>query len=188
MPDKEIKELQDVAFRKIGRNLVNFQQLERLLKLIIVRSDVQGCASELAKILRDKDKNIDCKTLGLLVRDFFQSVYSNRLSYDGSLNDVDDVWVSICVTVKSNSIEHQERQLRELVKERNLLVHGLLAHFDLDSVENCEKLIHLLDDQVDRLEPQYQSLMDIIGSMKVVQQEVLKQLDEWRESAQEDVV
>ncbi len=51
-----IKELRDVAFRKIGRNLVNFQQFERSLKLIIVRSDLRGYASEAAKILRNKIK------------------------------------------------------------------------------------------------------------------------------------
>jgi hypothetical protein len=51
MTEDHIKELRDIAFRKIGRNLVNFQQFERALKLIIVRSDVRGYASEQAKIL-----------------------------------------------------------------------------------------------------------------------------------------
>lgn len=50
----------------------------------------------------------------------------------------------------------RRRQFRELVKERNLLVHGLLADFDPDSVESGEKLIRLL---------------------KVAQQEILKQLE-----------
>ena len=63
MSDDQIKELRDVAFRKIGRNLVNFQKLELALKFIIVRSDLRGYASEAAKVLRDKEKVLDRKAL-----------------------------------------------------------------------------------------------------------------------------
>jgi hypothetical protein len=77
--------------------LVNFQQFERALKLIIVRSDIRGYASELAKILRDKDKDIDRKPLGSLVQDFFKTVYSNHSTNDGPANDLDEVWMSISV-------------------------------------------------------------------------------------------
>lgn len=189
MSEDHLKELQDIAFRKLGRNLVNFQQFERALKLIIVRSDVRGYASELAKILRDKDKDIDHKPLGWLVQDFFKTVYSNHSSHDGPANELDELWMSISLRIGSNknSIRHRRRQLRELVKERNLLVHRLLANFDPDSVESCEKLIRLLDEQVDRLKPHYESLMGIIGNMQAVQQEILKQLEtQLRESAREE--
>jgi hypothetical protein len=80
MSEDHIKELRNVAFRKIGRNLVNFQQFERALKLIIVRSDLRGYASEAAKILRDKGKDIDRKPLGWLVKNFFETLYSNHSS------------------------------------------------------------------------------------------------------------
>ena len=128
MPEDHIKELRDVAFRKIGRNLINFQQFERALKLIIVRSDLRGYASEAAKILRDKEKDIDRKPLGWLVEDFFKSVYSNHSSHHGPQNELDEAWMSVSLRIKSNkeSIRHRRRQLRELVKERNLLVHRLL--------------------------------------------------------------
>jgi hypothetical protein len=188
MPEDHINELRDVAFRKIGRNLVNFQQFERALKLIIVRSDVRGYVSELAKILRDKDKDIDRKPLGWLVQGFFKTVYSNHASHDGPANELDEVWMSVSVRIESNkdSIRDRRRQLRELVKERNLLVHRLLANFDPDSVESCEKLISLLDEQVDRMEHHYQSLMGIIGNMQAAQHEILKQLEaHLRESVRE---
>lgn len=189
MPEDHIKELRDVAFRKIGRNLVNFQQFERALKLIIVRNDLRGYASEAAKILRDKEKDIDRKPLGWLVEDFFKSVYSNHSSHHGPQNELDEAWISVCLRIQSNKnlIRHRRRQLRELVKERNLLVHRLLPDFDPESAESCEKLICLLDEQVDRMEPHYESLRGIIGHMQVAQQEILKLLEaELRESARED--
>lgn len=189
MPEDHIKELRDIAFRKIGRNLVNFQQLERALKFIIVRSDLRGYASEAAKVLHDKEKDVDRKALGWLVQDFFKAVYSNHSFNDGPADERDEAWMSISLRIESNknSIRDRKRQLRELVKERNLLVHRLLANFDPDSVESCEKLIHLLDEQVDRLKPHYESLMRIIGNMQAAQQVVLKQLEaELAESARED--
>lgn len=189
MSENHLKELREVAFRKIGRNLVNFQQFERALKLIIVRSDVRGYASELAKVLRDKDKDIDRKPFGRLVQDFFKTVYSNHSFNDGPATELDEVWMSISLRIQSNKslIRHRRRQLRELVKERNVLVHRLLANFDPDSVESCEKLIRLLDEQVDRLEPHYASLMGIIGNMQTAQKEIMKQLEaELREGARED--
>jgi hypothetical protein len=188
MPEDHTNELRDVAFQKIGRNLVTLQRFELALKFIIVRSDVRGYASELAKILRDKDKDTDRKPLGWLVEDFVKTVYSNHSSHDGPANELNDVWISIAVRIESNkdSIRDRRHQLRELVKERNLLVHRLLANFNPDSVENCEKLISLLDEQIDRLEPLYQSLMGIIGNMQAAQQEILKQLEaELRECARE---
>lgn len=189
MSEDHIKELRAVAFQKIGRNLVNFQQLERALKFIIVRSDLRGYASEAAKVLHDKEKGIDRKTLGWLVQDFFKCVYSNRSSHDGPSEERDEVWMSTSLRIESNKnlLGERRRQLRELVKERNVLVHRVLANFDPDSVESCEKLIQLLDEQVDRLVPHYQSLMAIIEHMQAAQQEILKQLsDELRQSAREE--
>ena len=97
MSEDHIKELRDVAFRKIGRNLVNFQKLELALKFIIVRSDLRGYASEAAKILRAKEKVVDRKALGWLVQDFYKTVYSNHSSHDGPARELDDVWMSISV-------------------------------------------------------------------------------------------
>ena len=189
MSEEHVKELRDVAFRKIGRNLVNFQKLELALKFIIVRSDLRGYASEAAKVLRDKEKVVDRKALGWLVRDFFTTLYSNHSSDDGPADERDEAWMSISLRIESNenSIRDRKRQLRQLVQERNRLVHRLLTNFDPDSVESCENLIQQLDDQVDRLIPHYQSFMGIIGNMQRAQQEIMKHLEaELRESAREE--
>ena len=189
MSEDHIKELQDVAFRKIGRNLVNFQKLELALKFIIVRSDLRGYASEAAKVLRDKEKVVDRKALGWLVQDFFKTVYSSHSFDDGPADERNEAWMSISLRIESNenSIRDRKRQLRELVKERNLLVHRLLINFDPDSVESCENLIQQLDEQVDRLIPHYQSLMGIIGNMQRAQHEIMKHLDvELRETARKE--
>lgn len=188
MPEDHKKELRNVVFRKIGRNLVNFQKLELALKFIIVRSDLRGYASEAAKVLRDKEKVVDRKALGWLVQDFFKTIYSNHSCDDGPADERDEAWMSISLRLESNedSIRDRKRQLRELVEERNLLVHRLLPDFDPESAES-EKLICRLDEQVDRMEPHYESLRGIIGNMQAAQQEILKLLEaELRESVPEE--
>lgn len=131
---------------------------------------------------------MDRKALGWLVQDFFKTVYSKHSSDDGPADERDEAWMTISLRIESdeNSIRDRKRQLRELVKERNLLVHRLLTNFDPDSVESCENLIRQLDEQVDRLIPHHQPLMGIIGNMQTAQQEITKHLEaELRESARE---
>src|SRR5687768_16381187 len=113
MPEDHIKELRDVACRKIGRNLVNFPLFERALKLIIVGRDLRGYASELAKVLRDKAKDTDRKPLGWLVEDFFKTVYSSHPSQDSPATELDEIWMSVSVRIESNkgSIRDRRRQL-----------------------------------------------------------------------------
>jgi len=189
MPEGHTNELRDVALRQIGRNLVNFQRFERMLKLVIVQSDVRGCASKLAKVHRDRAKDTDRKPLGWLLEEFFKTVYSNGSPNDGSPNELDEVWMSISVRIDSDkdSIRNRKRELSELVTERNWLIHCSLADLDLDSVESCKKLISLLDEQDDRLKPHYLSLMRLIGNIHIAQQELFKQLEaQLRESAREE--
>jgi len=97
----------------VGRSgaIWSFQQFERALKLIIVRSDLRGYASKTAKILRDKDKDIDRKPLDWLVQNFFDTLYSNHSSHDGPANELDEMWISMSLRIEStkNSIRHRRR-------------------------------------------------------------------------------
>jgi hypothetical protein len=188
MPEDHTNELRDVAFRKIGRNVVNLQRFERMLKLIIVRSDVRGYASELARVHQDKAKDTDRKTMGQLVHGVFNTVYSNNPSNDGPANELNEIWMLLGFRIESDqdSIKNRKRELTVLVEERNLLIHSWLAELDFDSVESCKKLIFLLDEQDNRLKPHYDSLMRLIGNIHLAQQELFKQLEtHLRESVSE---
>src|SRR5688572_5365521 len=129
MPENHTNDLRDIAFRKIGRNLVNFQRFERMLKLAIVQSDVRGFASELAKVHRDRTKDTDRKPLGWLVEEFFKTIYSKDSLDDDSPNELGGVWMAIFVRIDSDkdSIRKRKRELSELVTERNWLIHSALA-------------------------------------------------------------
>lgn len=186
MAEEHPNKLKDIAFRKIGRNVVNLQRFERMMKLIIVRSDVSGYASELAKIHQNKTQEKSLKTLGSLVKEFLDTVYSADDSFsDGPVDSLNEIWISHAFGVQSNadSIKKSERELHELVEERNLLIHHWLAEVDFDSVDECNELISRLDAQDDRLKPHYESLMRQLGHMQTAQNELRRLLEaELRES------
>ncbi len=186
MPEDHIKELRDVAFRKIGRNLVNFQLFERALKLIIVEAIFEGTHQSWLRFLRDKAKDTDRKALGWLVEDFFKTVYSSHPSkIVRQLNSTGMDVVSVRIESNKDSIRDRRRQLREIVKERNLLVHRLLANFDPESAESCENLIRQLDEQVGRRFSTSPSCASLETCKE--QQKIMNQLEaELREAARKE--
>lgn len=171
--------LRDEALRKIGRNLVNFQRFERALKLIIVRSDVKGYASELAAAYRRKVKDTERKPLGWLVKDFLATMYSNEATTKDEPIDPTEVWMSFKLTIEvdKESIRTLRRELSDVVKQRNFLTHKVLANFDPASAESCRNLISLLDDQNAKLEPHYLAVMRVMGDMYAAQQAAFAELE-----------
>ena len=188
MSEENPNELRDIAFRKIGRNVVNLQRFERMLKLIIVRSNIQGYASELVKIHQDRTKETSHRTLGLLVKEFLDTVYSTDDPFcDGPADALNEIWISHAFRVQAHadSISKRERELREVVDERNSLIHHWLAEVDFASVDECQELISRLDAQDDRLKPHYESLISKLGNMRAAREALLKRLEmELRESLQ----
>lgn len=179
MAEDHTNELRDIAFRKLGRNLVNFQRFERMLKLAIVQSDVRGYASKLAQVHRQRTKDTKRKPLGWLVEEFFTTIYSNELSDEGQPKELDEVWMNVFFRIDADigSIRNRKRELLQLVKERNWLIHTSVAELDFKSAESCEKLISQLDEQDDRLTPHYQYLMRLVGDIQEKKQELAKQLE-----------
>ena len=187
MPEENPNELREIAFRKIGRNVVNLQRFERMLKLIIVGSNISGYASELAKIYQNKTEGTIYKTLGSLVKEFLNSIYSKDDPFSDAPADArNEIWMSHTFRIQSNadSISEKEGELREVVEERNLLIHHWLAEVDFASDHECQQLISRLDAQNDRLIPHYETLMRQLGDMRAAQKALLDRLlAELRESS-----
>jgi hypothetical protein len=180
MHEDQTNELREIAFRKIGRNVVNLQRFERMLKLIIVRSNVQGYTSELAKVHQRKFSDTKRKTLGPLVREFFNTLYSPDDPFSDSPADADqEIWTSFSLRIESrqDSIIKREHELRQVVEERNLLIHHWLAELDFNSAESCQKLISQLDEQNDRLTPHFDSLMRLIGDLNAAERAMFELLE-----------
>ncbi len=181
--EEERSELRNQALQKIGRNVLNFQRMEKALKSLIVASNLKGHASDLAEIQRKTFERVDKRSMGLLVDEFLSTVYANDLPTDApspSDDSSSELWMSFSLRVERD--EQHIRTLREallrVVHERNELIHQMLWAFDPNSDESCRDLISRLDEQNERLLPYYEWVMQMLGRVRSLQQELLANLED----------
>lgn len=161
----------DQALRSIGRNVVLFQKMEKALKALIVASDLRGQASDLAETYRRRRKSIDRRTMGQLIDEFLTAVYADEPPIDASSNGM---WMAAGFRVKASEdwVRAWGEALSRIVDERNSLIHDMVATFDLESDESCQKLIVFLDEQHDRLKPHFEYVMAMLGTLHSMQQKL----------------
>lgn len=63
----------DEVLRKIGRYMLLFQQVERMLKFIITNGTLSGHVSELLKKREQQAKSVHKQTMGQLVGQFLET-------------------------------------------------------------------------------------------------------------------
>jgi thiamine kinase-like enzyme len=86
-------------------------------------------------------------------------------------------WMSISFKVGDsdpNSSKAQKQKLVSLVAKRNKLIHQELAYLNTSSMEDCCKLINLLDEQNPRLLAQLDDLKWMIESLREALAEILR--------------
>ena len=60
----ELEKAKNEVLRKIGRNVLLFQQMEKLLKFLIVNGKVAGYAGEIKAKIEQRAATINKKTMG----------------------------------------------------------------------------------------------------------------------------
>jgi hypothetical protein len=181
--EEEKSELRDQALQRIGRNVVNFQRMEKAIKSLIVAGNIRGHASDLAEIHRKRSEWVDKRSMGLLVDEFLSTVYANNLPSDDPSPSDDppgEIWISFSLRVERDEqyIRPQREALSRVVQERNELIHQMLWAFDLNSDQGCRELISRLDEQNERLRPHYEWVMQMLGRLRSLQQEILARMDD----------
>ncbi len=181
--EEEESELRDQALQRVGRNVVNFQRMEKAIKSLIVAGNIRGHASDLVEIHRKTSEWVDKRSMGLLVDEFLSTVYANELPCeDPSPSDhpANEIWISFSLRVERDEqyIRAQREALSRVVQERNELIHQMLCAFDLNSAESCRGLILRLDEQNERLRPHYEWVMQMLGRLRSLQQEILAKMED----------
>jgi hypothetical protein len=116
-----MSELTNELHRRLGRNLLRFQEIELSLKAMLPYIHPDGGAKG-AKAMRDyRARNVDGKSLGLLVEQF-----------KSAINGTPELW---------------ERGLAALLEARNDLVHHFYHRFDFVQPDSVHKAIEYLDTQ-----------------------------------------
>ncbi len=141
------------VLRKIGRNMMLFQQLESLLKHIVTNGNFSGYASNFKESHVRRAASIGKQTMGTLIGQYVESSNPNYEECQSDPNEITEPFISFSFRIECDSVyfETKKKELARMVAERNELVHHLLPYFDTTSAERCESLGKKLDRQSDNI-------------------------------------
>lgn len=163
--EQDINSLQDEVFRKIGRNVFNFQQIERLLKVLIANSKISGWAKNVQKNQELRHEKVAKQTMGNLVGELFCSTLRSSEEIEDQTNPIQEPCLSITFQLGAEFYESKQRKLALLVAERNELIHQKLGEFKPDSQGSCQELIEYLDSQRERQVNEYNFLKALVSNL-----------------------
>lgn len=150
----DLKESVDEVLRKIGRNMVLFQQVEGLLKYIISASSLSGYTSQLEQNQAKHEASTQKQTLGTLVGKYVEEILGPETDdLETHPKEVTEIYITTRIRLGYDEAFYHETKtwLAKLVDERNELVHHLLPQLDTDSAESCEKVGLKLDTQAESI-------------------------------------
>lgn len=147
-PNPAVKYIQPKVQRRMGRLLIQIQQYEKLLKTLLVESEITGTLDSMPALKKARVEKYRAMTLGTLVKEAKATFLRT-----GSLPDDADLpshpskivfrsrWA---LELTDDNAVTLEEDMKKLVTLRNDLVHHLIEQFDIFSVEGCQTaLAHL---------------------------------------------
>ena len=140
----------DEVLRRIGRNVVNFQQVEHLLKYLNTHSAFRGPASELSARFEKHAATVQKKTMGELAGKLVDNVL--RLPPDDETPDViDEIWMGFRFSIETDAefVDRHDQEMRALVDARNDLIHHFLPQWHSAVDGNTDNALAYLDAQRD---------------------------------------
>lgn len=160
---RELRELADSILRAIGRNLVNLQKVESLLRWIVGESEVSGPMPEFAGRRAKRIKKLGKAGLGTLVESFGDRVLTTGAAAQSDIPELgpdDEAHFAFRfqLRMEPDSVIRTRRSLERLVQERNKLVHGLLAQWDQGSMESGRELLLRLEEQHRSIAAEFRTL------------------------------
>jgi hypothetical protein len=182
----ELDDLQDQVLRGIGRNVLNLQKMEGMLKFIVSSTgkigSTKGTAQPMENLERStksRSKAIKRLPMGRLVDNLAKTLQSGETDQGESADGEIGFGIEISFSIENEDFTKELSQaLGGIVRERNDLIHKRLIRFDFKSIESCRNLIRELDEQRARIKPQFEALSAICLSLK----DYFKQLKDYADS------
>lgn len=169
----------DEVLWKIGKNVLNFQRMEAMLKFLISYSTLEGSASELRSKHEKAVDAVSRQTMGNLVKSFLASAYSEPSEEIAPVAENKELWFSFSFKIEADQefIEQRQAALCAVVEERNILIHQKLGLFDHTSAESCRELSGFLDAQAERVRPELEALRSLVVALQKGRKEVVATME-----------
>ena len=132
--------LKNEVLRKIGRNVILFQQIEHILKHLLVSITYSGYASNLKTNIEQRTSAIHKQTMGQVANKFIKDMYlaSDSEEKVNVSEELTEIFFSFNCKIKCDNSYYEERKnaLALVVTERNDLIHHLLLKWNINSFES----------------------------------------------------
>lgn len=172
--DQDLTHARDLALHKIGRNLVNLQKLESMLKHILANNHLDGHLSSLAEKATRRAEKVSRMTMGQVIHELATSLFDNCDISQGRLELSLEPWISSKFTLDGgpDAAQRWKLEMTTILEARNKLVHKMLVGFDPQSIESCKSLSLALDLQREQLIPVYEHIRSLINARKEALEEL----------------
>lgn len=126
------------TYELVGRNLVQLQHWEKLLKRILPAASMDaGDGAELKSRYHEGTAKLEGQTLGNLVRRFAEEVLASEEAPIPEPSQTPSIAVSLHVIHRSEEGRQKEcDRLQQLVESRNRLVHHLISEITPDDPQS----------------------------------------------------
>lgn len=173
-----IEEARNLVLQKFGRNLVNLQKLELLLKHLLATNRLDGTATQIEQSVKRRTEKVSRMTLGQVIQELATTLFDNAELAQHQPEHSAEIRIGAKFTLGGGpeAAQKWKDDLSEILNERNQLVHHMFAGFNPDSVENCHAIELELDRQRERLIPVYNHIQSLVITHREAMQEILKQL------------
>lgn len=169
-----LDELRNLALQKIGRNLVNLQKMEAMLKLLVSLNQGPIPVSRFKQSLEKRVENVSRMTMGRVAQEAARLLFKTSESQQAEMEVITEAELSHSIRIEGadSGVDAWEREMLDVVAERNGLAHKMLVSFDPNSAECCERLAIALDEQRARYLPKYEHLSSLLNAYREVLPEI----------------
>ena len=145
----ELDEVRNEVMRKVGRNLLLFQQVEVTLKFLVTNNDVSGFTSNLLARHKKKSNSVGKQTMGMVAGQFLSSTFSPKDEEDNVPEVLTEPHFSFQFRVEMEEGDRRaiELSMADLVEERNQLVHHFYSRIASDEMKSWLDADCYLDEQ-----------------------------------------
>src|SRR6266545_504068 len=133
------------VLRAVGRNVVNFQRLEKILKELTLRAPISAPIKSIEALMATRLSRTERITLGAAVKAWI-GMTSNPYHEQEEPIQTDETVVTFWFdsSIAKRNLEERAAELNALALERNTLIHQDLAQVDFTSEFVCRALIERL--------------------------------------------
>jgi len=166
MPPKRPAHTIDALYA-IGRNVVNFQRLEHILKQLALFAPICATPSTLQSEVEKQRARVEKLTLGGAVKQWIESEFHTTKPKQGPRLD-QQIIISFGFKLPTTPeyFDQLSSELESLAKERNSLIHLDLAELNFEDEAKCTALSNQLNTQNDRIIRATKLLGPILAQMK----------------------